>query len=525
MNKLKTLRVIIALFFILLITLFFVDFNNLLPTQIHGVLHLQLVPAILAGTVFSIIFLLLLTLLFGRIYCSFICPAGIFQDIFIRFSKWKRLRKNKRKRKFSFHKPYNILRYSLLGFTVILFLFGSTHLLLYLDPYSNFGRMAANLFRPAVIFINNLFADYLMAKDNYALYHISIYNVTTAALIASIAIFLLFGILSVIRGRLFCNTLCPVGGLLSLFSRYSFFRISFDKETCNACGLCEWNCKAECINSKEQTVDASRCVNCFNCLSSCKKRNAIHYRFAPVFKKAVVEKAEKPELRSNQRSQTQTTLESRRSFLALSGTILATAPLLQSCAGKQGNAASKPMPILPPGAVNLRRFNEKCTACHLCVAKCPNQIILPAGLEYGFDFLLKPRLVFRHGYCNYKCTICTEVCPNNALKRLTKEEKIQTQMGIAHFEIEKCVVYKFETDCGACSEHCPTQAVKMIPYKDSLRIPHVTPDICVGCGGCEYICPTAEPKAIRIIASAEQRRAQKPEYEKVEEVEDIDFGF
>jgi len=513
MNKLKTLRVIIALFFILLITLFFVDFKNLLPTKIHGVLHLQLVPAILAGTVFVVIFLLLLTFLFGRVYCSFICPAGIFQDIFIRFSKWKRFRKNKRKRRFSFHKSSNILRYSILGLTVILFFFGSTHLLLYLDPYSNFGRMAANLFRPVVIFGNNLLADHLMAKDNYALYHITIYNVTTAALIASIAIFLLFGILSVIRGRLFCNTLCPVGGLLSLFSRYSLFRISFDKETCNNCGLCERSCKAECINSKEQTVDTSRCVGCFNCLSSCKKRNAIHYRFAPVFKKQAVEKTE-----------IQTTLESRRSFLALSGTILATVPILHSCGSKQSND-SKPIPILPPGAVNLKRFNEKCTACHLCVAKCPNQIILPAGLEHGFDFLLKPRLVFKHGYCNYKCTICSEVCPNRALRTLTKKEKIQTQIGIAHFEKELCIVYKFETDCGACSEHCPTQAVKMVPYKDSLRIPLVTPDICIGCGGCEYICPVHPERAIRVMADVEQGIAKLPDFEKVEEIKDIDFGF
>jgi len=248
-------------------------------------------------------------------------------------------------------------------------------------------------------------------------------------------------------------------------------------------------------------------------LSSCKKRNAIHYRFAvPVFKKST---AGNPE--------TQTTSASRRSFLALSGTILATVPVLHSCGKLQSND-SKSMPVLPPGAVNLKRFSEKCTACHLCVAKCPAQIIRPAAFEYGLEFLLKPRLVYKNGYCNYGCTICTEVCPNQALKTLTKDEKMQTQMGIAHFEEELCIVYLDETDCGACSEHCPTQAVKMVPYKDSLRIPHVTPDICVGCGGCEYVCP-ARPKAIHVVASDEQKRARKPEYEKVKDVKDVDFGF
>ncbi|MCL2650038.1 MAG: 4Fe-4S dicluster domain-containing protein [Candidatus Azobacteroides sp.] len=518
MNKLKSLRVIIALFFILLITLFFVDFNNLLPTKIHGLLHLQLVPAMLAGSVLVVVFLLLLTLFFGRVYCSFICPAGIFQDIFIRLSKRGHLKKNKRKRKFTYHKPSNILRYSLLGLTVILFIFGSIHLLLYLDPYSNYGRIAANIFRPVVIFGNNLLAKGLMLIDNYSLSYTSIYNVTVSALIASIAIFLLFGILPVIRGRLFCNTLCPVGAFLSVFSRYSFFRISFDEETCNNCGLCERSCKAECINSKEQTVDVSRCVSCFNCLSSCKKKNAIHYRFAPVFWKKEKKASEIKIIKDNPVS------ESRRSFLALSGTILATIPFLNGCTVKK-NESRSPMPVLPPGAKNLDRFSLKCTACHLCVAKCPNQIIQPAALQYGLGFLLQPRLVFRHGYCNYECTVCTEVCPNGALKKLTKEEKAQTQLGIAHFTKESCIVYLYETDCGACAEHCPTRAVEMVPYKDSLRIPHVTPDICVGCGGCEYICPARPERAMNVIAGAAQGVARKPDYEKVKEVKDVGFGF
>ena len=488
MNKLKSLRVIFALFFIILITFFFVDFPGFLPLQVHGLLHFQLVPAILAGSIAAVIFLLLLTVLFGRVYCSFLCPAGIFQDIFIRFSKRGQLKKNKRRRWFSYHKPSNILRYTILGLTVILFLFGSTHSLLYLDPYSNYGRIATNLFSPIVIFGNDLLAEN----------PIGVYNITVAALIASIAIFLLFGILSVVRGRLFCNTLCPVGGLLSLFSRYSFFRISFDKEACNNCGLCERCCKSECINSREQTVDASRCINCFNCLSSCQKRNAVHYRFAPVFRKPAIENSE-----------TKTTSESRRSFLALSGTILATIPVLQSC-GKQNND-TKPLPVLPPGAGNLKRFSEKCTACHLCVARCPTQIIQPAGLQFGFNHLLKPQLNFEQGYCDYDCTMCTLVCPTGALKPMPEDEKKTTQLGIAHFELERCVVYTSRKRCGDCYEQCPTQAIKMVAYKGSRTIPQVTPDICIGCGACEYICPASPVRAIYVIANETLQLANMPE--------------
>lgn len=512
MSKLKITRIIIAVCVIWITTLFFVDFHQSAPNGIHALFHLQLVPALLAGSVLIIVFWILLTLLFGRIYCSFICPAGIFQDIFIRLSKRGKLKKNKKKRWFSYHKPMNIFRYALLGAALLLLIFGSSHLFLYLDPYSNYGRIAANIFRPIVIFGNNLLADGMMLMNNYSLYRISIFNITVASFITAVIALLVFAILPVLRGRLFCNTLCPVGAFLSIFSRYSLFRVSFDKESCNNCGLCERSCKSECINSQEQMVDASRCVSCFNCLSSCKKRDAIHYRFALPFQKKEVVKKEVAQ-------------ESRRTFLAMGGTILATAPFIYGCSGKRNTDGSASFPVLPPGAGNLNHFSEKCTACHLCVAKCPNQIIHPSGLEYGLGFLLKPKLVYKTGYCNYECTICADVCPNGALTHLTKDEKAHVQLGIAHFERDICVVYRDETDCGACAEHCPTQAVKMVHYKDSLRIPQVTANICIGCGGCEYICPVRPERAIRVIADKEQKHADKPEYEKVEEVEDIDFGF
>ncbi len=516
MNILKTARVIAASLFFLLTTLFFVDFRGILPNEIHSLFHLQLVPAILGGMIFIVVFWILFTLLFGRIYCSFICPAGILQDFFIRISKRGKLKKNKQKRWFSYKKPQNILPFILLGLSVAL-----PNVLLLLDPYSNFGRIAANLFQPTVVFVNNLLTDGLMLVNNYTLYHVTIANVTLSALIISILILLLFVVLSVTRGRLFCNTLCPVGSSLRLISHFSLFRITFNKEACNSCGQCERVCKSECINSKEQKADVPRCVNCFNCLSSCKK-GGLKYQFNPVSLKQFQKKKQEPRMKiDNQES------PSRRNFLSLSASILTTTPFVLSGCTKNSNNQEhvRNQPILPPGAKNIKRFEEKCSACHLCVVKCPNQIIQPSGLRYGFDYLLKPQLVYTKGYCNYECTICSEVCPNHALVPLAKEEKITTQLGIAKFERERCVVYIDETDCGACSEHCPTQAVKMIPYKDSLRIPHVTPDICVGCGGCEYICPARPQRAIHIIANATHQKVEKPEYEKVEEVEEIDFGF
>lgn len=518
MNYLKGLRVFLAILFFLPITLYFIDFSNKLPDTLHSLLHVQFVPALLGGMWGIVIILLLLTFLFGRIYCSVICPAGILQDILARFSG-RGQKKNKHKRWFSYHKAYNWIRYILLGATIIFFLLGSTGLLLLLDPYSNFGRITSNLFRPAFIWGNNMLASLLANINNYSLYHITIQHITAYSLIASIIALLIFTTLSILRGRLFCNTLCPVGALLSTISRFSLFRITFDKEACNSCGNCERTCKAECIDSKAKTVDSSRCIDCFNCTSSCKK-GGLQYRFVNPFSKKDTIKAK--EVSVSQEA------NSRRTFITTGATILATSSVIPAlAAGKQKRMRKrgKQSPIIPPGGISRDRFSQKCTGCHLCVVKCPNQILRPAGLEYGFNYMLKPHIVYEKAYCNYECTICADVCPNHALKEMTKDEKATTQVGVAHFEKDICITYVDGTDCGACSEHCPTQAVKMIPYKGSLRVPEVNPDICIGCGGCEYICPVRPNRAIHIVANEIHQKVKKPEYEKVEEVEVDDFGF
>lgn len=522
-NYLKGLRVLFAILFFIPITLYFVDFTNKLPDAVHALLHLQMVPALLAGMWGIVIVLLILTLIYGRIYCSAICPAGVLQDGMARLSGRGR-KKNKKKRWYSFHKAANLLRYSILAIAAILFVYGSTGMLLALDPYSNFGRIAANIFRPVIVYGNNLLASGLTSVNNYSLYHITIQHITVFSFAAAFIALILFFTLSVLRGRLFCNTLCPVGTLLSIASRYAIFRITFDKKACNSCGNCERSCKAECINSKEKTVDASRCVDCFNCISTCKK-GGLQYRFINPFKKRFTEEDISE---TTDGCVSETGVNSRRTFIATGATLLATAPLFPVWAEgkkKRNRHRRKNNPITPPGALNIKRFTEKCTGCHLCVVKCPNQILRPAGFEYGLDYMLKPHVVYDKAYCNYECTICSEVCPNQALKKLTKEEKATTQVGVAHFEKDICITYVDGTDCGACSEHCPTQAVRMVPFKGSLRVPEVNPDICIGCGGCEYICPVSPNRAIHIVANSEHKKVERPEYEKVDDVKVDDFGF
>lgn len=536
LNYQKGVRVLLALLFFIPILLFFLDFTNKMPVDVHKFLHIQLLPAVLGGMFGIVAVLLIMTYLFGRIYCSAICPAGILQDIINRlFCIGKK--KKKGVRRFSYHKPMNWLRYSILALTVVTTALGFSGLCLLLDPYSNFGRIAANLFRPAVMWGNNVLADWLMKMDNYSLFHVTISTVSIAGLISAIVALVVFIVMVIFRGRLFCNTLCPVGALLSLVSRYSQMRISFDKEACNHCGNCERTCKAEAINAKEMTVDSSRCVDCFNCVSSCSK-GGLQYRFKPAFRKENADTGSSNAIPCQARERVSAS-NSRRTFLATGVTVAATLPVVSAIADGvgqakghgQGNGHGKKKgrkkwpPITPPGSLNLERFKDKCTGCHICVVKCPSQVLRPAGLEYGFDYLLKPRMAYISSYCNYECTICSEVCPAEALKPISVEEKKSLQVGIATFFINRCIVKTEGTDCGACSEHCPTQAVHMVPYEGTLTIPEVNPDLCVGCGGCESICPVRPMRAIIVKANTVHQTIVLPEEEEVKNVEVDDFGF
>ena len=290
----------------------------------------------------------------------------------------------------------------------------------------------------------------------------------------------------------------------------------------------------------------SSCVTCFNCTSAC-NRDSLKYRFAPSEWK---NKSRNTEESSHTKSRTantetlptnQTTMtektgnaspddkvfsNTRRSFITTSAAIAGSVPLM-SLAGNNSHEKYKesPDPVTPPGSLSIERFKDLCTECHLCVVQCPTHILHPAGLKYGLGYMLKPYMSYENSYCNYSCTVCSDVCPTDAIKPITVEEKKITQVGIANFYKEICVVYTDENDCGACSEHCPSQAVHMVPYKGTLTIPQVEAELCVGCGGCESICPVRPVRAIVVISNPVHQTAQLPEDEEVKEFDVDDFGF
>jgi len=393
-----------------------------------------------------------------------------------------------------------------------LFVFGSSFFILLLDPYSTFGRIISQLFRPLIIWANNGLTTILLQSGNYSLYQVEQISFVPLTFIIAIIFFYIVAVMSVKHGRLYCNTICPVGAGLGLVSKISLFHFSIEESSCSHCGICAKQCKSKCIDSKNMKIDDSRCVSCFNCLSSCKS-SSIKYDFR--YKKIKSSTAEKE------------VDNGRRTFLLVSGAVITSAAFAKTTKMLRNNdPIHSRKPIMPPGAQNINHFNKHCTACQLCVTKCPMQVLKPAALEYGFTGIMQPHLVFStHIFCSYDCNICTTVCPTNALQKMDIETKKQNQIGIAQFRKDKCIVFTEEKDCGACSEHCPTQAVHMIPYKNGLTIPEVTENICIGCGGCESICPAKPNPAIYVEGISTQLKAKKPAEAKKFDKKIEDFGF
>ncbi len=490
-SLLRKIRIILSIIFVVPTTLVLIDFSGLLPENaVNGIIYFQFVPSLIKSiSIFSFIttgFILvfILTILFGRVYCSTICPLGFLQDLVNYISG---VIGKKKKRRFVFKKEQRILRWTLFTLPVILFLFGSSFGITLLDPYSMYGRISGNFFRPVLISSNNLAASILESFKIYWIFPFEIHSFNPVPFAITGSFFLLVLYLSYFKGRLYCNTVCPVGTFLGFISRFSFYKIRIEKEDCLKCGICAKDCKANCINSEEMSVDMSRCVACFNCIQSC-PTEGIKYQFAL----PAVQSADSFD-------------QSKRNFLIASGVYLASvSEVLGQVKKKIVAKKESTVPVIrenaisPPGSLSLERFNGICTACHLCVSACPTQVLQPSFLEYGFLGMLQPRLDNTAGFCNFECKICGDVCPTGAILPLSLKDKKLAQLGKAKFIKENCIVETEKTDCGACSEHCPTKAVHMIPYQGKLFIPEVRDEYCIGCGACEYACPTKPYKSIYI---------------------------
>ena len=507
-SLLRKIRIVVSLIFLITTTFLLIDiYGTISPSISNKILFLQFVPsvlkfiAILSISAVGFVVIIILTILFGRIYCSSICPLGIFQDVVNWISgKIKR----KRKRRFDFLKEQKLLRIFLLAIPILVFLFGSSLAVNLLDPYSIYGRFTGNFFRPLLVGANNLTA---YVFESFKLYTVSQYSLKVFNLIPfiiTVLFLILVTVMAWMKGRLYCNTVCPVGTLLGYISKISLFKIVINHEECLSCGICAKECKSSCIDSDNKTVDMSRCVACFDCIPSCPTEGITYsisygkktFKDAPAGQKKID--------------------ISKREFLSKTSLYFLSLSALAAQVQKKivvTKPSTKPIfrksAVSPPGSIGVEKFNSKCTACHLCVSSCPTQVLQPSFLEYGFLGILQPRMDNTTGFCNFECKICGDVCPTGAILPFELEKKKLTQIGKAKFVKDNCIVQTQKTDCGACSEHCPTKAVHMIPFEGTLVIPEVRDDYCIGCGACEYACPTKPYKAIYVEGNLWHQTAKK----------------
>ena len=480
---LRKIRIALACVFFIGITLLFVGIGQ---DWWGWMAKLQFLPSCLALNAAVIIGITLLTFLFGRIYCSVICPLGVFQDSV----NWLSAGRKGKKRRFSFHKEHKTARYIVLGVTVAAIVAGVQVFIALIAPYSAYGRIVRS--------ISGLASGASMAWTLLAVAGVTLVAITACAWL---------------WGREYCGTVCPVGTVLSLFSRFALFRPMIDKDKCVGCHACEKKCKASCIDSATQTIDYSRCLDCFDCIDDC-KAGAINYKF--------FYGADSPKKTSSEKTD-----NGRRNFIAttaiLGGAALSTVTGVNAFAqddddepvvevkhldGGFAEVLPKKAPerterLVPPGAKGVEDFYSKCTGCQLCVSACPNGVLRPST---DLAHLLQPQMGYENGWCRPECTACSDICPTGAILPVTREQKTAVHIGTAKVRLEMCVTVRDDVDCGNCSRHCPTGAIRMVKadgYKH--QIPTVAEEICIGCGACENLCPVRPVSAITVNGLSEHR--------------------
>lgn len=496
---LRKIRLTLASFSFLLITLLFLDFTGTLHAWFGWLAKVQFLPAVLALNVGVIVLLVLLTALFGRMYCSVICPMGVFQDIMARIGR------QGKKLPYTYSNPKTWLRYGVLAVFIVAMIVGVNAFVALLDPYGAYGRIANSLLMPLWQWGNNLLAVAAERMDSYAFYTTDVWLKSLPTLIVAAVTLIVVVVLAWRNGRTYCNTICPVGTVLGLVSRFSLFRITIDEEKCNKCSLCARNCKSACIDHEQFKVDNSRCVSCMNCIGKCKK-DAIGYKFAYTRKKQTTNEGDKTQHIARKMD------EGRKGFLTATAVLLASGVKSQiiekatdiKVDGGLADIIDRKNPdrltaLTPPGSLSTRNMRSHCTACQLCVSACDNEVLRPSSSLNAF---MQPQMSFERGYCRPECVKCAKVCPAGAIKPISKEDKSSIQIGHTVWVKANCLPIRDTQPCDNCARHCPTTAIVMVlsdpTDEKSLKIPVVNNEQCIGCGACENLCPARPFAAIYV---------------------------
>lgn len=483
---LRKIRTTLAAVCFLAVTLLLLDFTGATHLWLGWIAKAQFLPAVLALNMVVLVALLLLTLVFGRVYCSVICPLGVMQDGI----SW--LHGKRKKNRFTYSPAKSALRYTLLAAMVAGVALGIGSIVTLLSPYGTYGAIVTNLLQPLYLCANNALAAIAAHYGSYAFYSVDVWIKSVPVLVCSIALLAVIGTMAWRGGRTYCNTICPVGTLLGLVARLSWLKVTLDADKCRNCGLCAKNCKASCIDLKNHRIDYSRCVACGNCLDQC-HFGALRYAHS----------TSKP---SNPTADNQPADTTRRAILVGAAIVGADAAMagLKKVDGGLTVLADRVTPArhttpCPPGALSVANLEHRCVGCQLCISKCPNGVLRPSSDPMR---LMQPVMDFDRGFCRPECTTCSSVCPSGAIQPISVAQKSSTQIGHAVWRKKYCVALADEVDCGNCARHCPSGAIQMVPSDPaddtSIEIPVVNTEKCIGCGACEYVCPARPHSAIYV---------------------------
>jgi MauM/NapG family ferredoxin protein len=448
--------------------------------------------AFLSGLALAVV-TLLLTLLFGRVWCGWFCPLGTVLE-------WLGPRRSRTKAP---PEQWRVLKYLLLCAVVLAAILGNQTLLI-LDPITILNRTLTTAIWPAlrhaVVETETLLYGFPVLWGPLDAIHEAVVRplfqeVQPVFGLAALIALLFVGLVALNwwAERFWCRYLCPLGGLLGLLSKLSLVRREV-RDECALCARCTHQCPTATIDPHDNfRSDPSECIVCFDCLTDC-TREGIGFRW---------------QLPGWRPAKWQTYDPTRRHLLAVMGASVAGVAL----AGVEPITQRQPETMIRPPGATATDFYSLCIRCGACVRVCPTQGLQVSLFEGGVQNVLTPRLVPRLGYCSFNCNACGQVCPTGAIPPLGLEEKQKASIGLARIDQGRCLPWAYDIPCIVCEEVCPIadkaiwlEEVEAIDGQGEaviLQRPRVIKDLCTGCGICEYQCPMGGESAVRVYAPTE----------------------